>query len=69
MDQKTLKNSKYQTEEQIADRIRYIVAITGKGPIGKFVGRWWNAVDERGLPAHCVSILIHGRKVIAVDMS
>jgi len=55
MDQRTLKDSKYLSEEQLADRIRYIVGITGKGPIGKFVGRWWNALDERGLPAHCVN--------------
>mmetsp|Transcript_28678 Transcript_28678/g.72617 ORF Transcript_28678/g.72617 Transcript_28678/m.72617 type:complete len:380 (+) Transcript_28678:943-2082(+) len=55
MDAKTMKNSKHMTEEQIADRIRYVVAITGKGPIGKFVGKWWNAVDERGLPAHCIN--------------
>ncbi|CAD7959767.1 unnamed protein product [Amoebophrya sp. A25] len=55
MDAKTMKNSKHMTEEQIADRIRYVVAVTGKGPIGKFVGKWWNAVDERGLPAHCIN--------------
>ena len=48
MDAKTLKESKNMSEEEIADRIRYIVAITGKGPIGKFTGRWYNAVDERG---------------------
>jgi len=33
---------------------RYIVAVTGKGPVGKFTGKWMNAIDERGLPAHCV---------------
>lgn len=55
MDQKILAPSKHHSEEQIADRIRHVVAITGKGPIGKFVGRWWNAIDERGLGAHCVA--------------
>lgn len=55
MDQKTLKDSKYLSEEQLADRIRYVVAITGRGPIGKFVGKWWNAIDEKGLPAHCIN--------------
>lgn len=55
MDQRTLKDSKYLSEEQLADRIRYIVSITGKGPIGKFTGKWYNAIDERGLGAHCVN--------------
>ena len=55
MDQKTFKESKYMTEEHIADRIRYLVAVTGKGPVGKNTGRWFNAIDERGLPAHCVN--------------
>merc|ERR1712224_384557 len=36
-------------EEELEDLIRYMVAITGRGPIGKHTGRWCNAIDERGL--------------------
>jgi hypothetical protein len=42
------------TDEQMADSIRYITNITGKGPIGALTKEWCNAVDERGLPAHCI---------------
>ncbi len=55
MDQKTIKDSPNMSEEEIADRIRYLVAITGKGPVGAYTGKWTNAIDERGLMAHCVN--------------
>lgn len=42
------------TDEQLAESIRYITAITGKGPIGAMTKEWCNAVDERGLGAHCI---------------
>lgn len=29
--------------------------MTGKGPIGKLSGKWFNAVDERGVAKHCVA--------------
>lgn len=51
---KPLKLSKAHTDEAIADWQRYIVASTGQGPIGKLTGRWFNAVDERGLSSHSI---------------
>jgi hypothetical protein len=41
-------------EGEIADYVRYLVAITGQGPIGKYTKQWALPLDERGLPAHCV---------------
>jgi len=43
---------KGRSEEEYGDLCRYIVSVTGKGPIGKLTGKWFNAVDERGLHAH-----------------
>jgi len=54
MDELTLKPSKALTAEKILENKRHIVAMTGHGPIGKLSGKWMNAVDERGLPAHCI---------------
>jgi len=55
MDEKVLKPSKFHTDEQIQERHKFIVAITGKGPIGKLTGKWFNPVDERGLSQHCIA--------------
>lgn len=41
-------------QSQIADYVRYLVSITGHGPVGKFTKQWALPLDERGLPAHCV---------------
>lgn len=54
MDELTLKASKRHSKEEIMDRQRHIVAMTGQGPIGKLTGNWMNAVDERGLSSHCI---------------
>jgi len=45
-------DAKGRSEEELADLCRYIVSVTGKGPIGKLTGKWFDAVDERGLSAH-----------------
>jgi len=45
-------DAKGRSEEELADLCRYIVSVTGKGPIGKLTGKWFNPVDERGLSAH-----------------
>lgn len=50
-----MKASKFHTDEAIRDTQRYIVSVTGQGPIGKLAGSWMNAVDERGLAQHCVA--------------
>jgi hypothetical protein len=54
MDELTLKPSKAHTDDKIVENQRYIVSITGQGPIGKLTGKWLNPVDERGLANHCV---------------
>jgi hypothetical protein len=54
MDEVVVKPSKMHTDEAIAERHKYIVAQTGRGPIGMLTGKWFNAVDERGLAAHCI---------------
>lgn len=53
-DEYVLKPSKIHSDEEIAERHKYVVAITGQGPIGKLTGNWFNAQDERGLANHCV---------------
>eukprot|EP00933_Yihiella_yeosuensis_P055262 TRINITY_DN539_c1_g2_i1.p1 TRINITY_DN539_c1_g2~~TRINITY_DN539_c1_g2_i1.p1 ORF type:complete len:350 (+),score=77.23 TRINITY_DN539_c1_g2_i1:116-1165(+) len=55
MDEKVQKPSKFHTDEQIAERQKFIVAMTGQGPIGKLTGKWFNTVDERGLASHCIA--------------
>lgn len=54
MDEYVTQPSKMHSDEAIADRHKYIVATTGKGPIGMLTGKWFNPVDERGLASHCV---------------
>ncbi|CAK9068315.1 Probable cold shock protein A [Durusdinium trenchii] len=54
-DEKIMKPCKAHTDEQITERYKFIVAMTGQGPLGKLTGKWFNALDERGLPAHCVA--------------
>jgi len=54
MDEKSLKLSKNHSDETIMENHRYICSITGQGPIGKLTGKWFNAVDERGLANHCI---------------
>ncbi|CAE7687995.1 unnamed protein product [Symbiodinium sp. CCMP2456] len=54
-DEKILKPCKAHTDEAIVERHKFIVALTGQGPVGKLSGRWFNAIDERGLPAHCIA--------------
>jgi len=55
MDERVIKPSKFHTDEAIAERHKFIVAMTGQGPIGKLTGKWFNAVDERGLHAHSIA--------------
>eukprot|EP00440_Ansanella_granifera_P034831 gb/GFBE01037785.1/.p1 GENE.gb/GFBE01037785.1/~~gb/GFBE01037785.1/.p1 ORF type:complete len:356 (+),score=95.09 gb/GFBE01037785.1/:1-1068(+) len=54
-DEKVIKPSKFHTDEAIAERHKFVVAMTGKGPIGKLTGKWFNPVDERGLAAHAIA--------------
>jgi len=54
MDEYTIKPSKFHTDEAIASQHKFIVAMTGQGPIGKLTGKWTNTVDERGLSKHCI---------------
>jgi hypothetical protein len=54
MDEKIQKPCKMHTDEAIAERHKYIVATTGRGPIGMLTGKWFNPTDERGLHKHCV---------------
>jgi len=55
MDEKVQKPSRFHTDEQIAERHKFVVSVTGKGPIGKLTGKWFNPVDERGLHSHCIA--------------
>mmetsp|Transcript_108467 Transcript_108467/g.317333 ORF Transcript_108467/g.317333 Transcript_108467/m.317333 type:complete len:349 (-) Transcript_108467:44-1090(-) len=54
MDEYSMKTSKSHSEEQIAEQQKFIVAMTGQGPVGKLSGTWVNPVDERGLAKHCI---------------
>jgi len=54
LDEKIQKPSKMHSDEAIAERHKYIVATTGRGPIGMLTGKWFNPVDERGLHAHSI---------------
>ena len=40
MDEKVLKPSKSHTSDALAEQYKFIVAMTGKGPIGKLTGNW-----------------------------
>lgn len=55
MDEKTSKPSKMHAEEHVEDLQKFIVGLTGKGPIGALRGNWMNSVDERGLAKHCIA--------------
>jgi hypothetical protein len=55
MDEKIRKPSKFHGDEAIIERQKFIVAMTGQGPVGKLTGKWFNAVDERGLASHCIA--------------
>lgn len=48
------KPPKNHRDEVISEMHRFIVGITGQGPIGKCTKKWFNAIDERGLCSHCV---------------
>lgn len=52
MDERPSKPSKFHSDEEIAERHKFIVQSTGQGPIGKLTGKWVNMVDERGLAKH-----------------
>jgi len=54
MDELTLKPSQAHAADKMLDMQKFIVGMTGKGPIGPLSGKWMNAVDERGLGAHCI---------------
>jgi len=54
MDEKINKPPKQHSDEVIAEKQKYIVATTGRGPIGMLTGKWFNATDERGLHKHCI---------------
>eukprot|EP00929_Paragymnodinium_shiwhaense_P058543 TRINITY_DN29316_c0_g2_i1.p1 TRINITY_DN29316_c0_g2~~TRINITY_DN29316_c0_g2_i1.p1 ORF type:complete len:369 (+),score=89.53 TRINITY_DN29316_c0_g2_i1:82-1188(+) len=53
LDEKSLKVPKNHDDDSIAELHRFIVNMTGKGPIGKCTNKWFNALDERGLASHC----------------
>jgi hypothetical protein len=53
-DEKIQKPCKMHSDENIAERHKYIVATTGRGPIGMLTGKWFNPTDERGLHSHCI---------------
>lgn len=44
-----------RSQEEIDETIRYIVSITGRGPIGFLTKKWFDANDERNLMKHTVS--------------
>jgi hypothetical protein len=52
-DQPTMPTTR-ESDEKTRDFARYVCAITGKGPVGAVTKTWFNAVDQRGLGAHCV---------------
>jgi hypothetical protein len=54
MDEPTMPKSRSWTDEKVADYVRHVASITGKGPVGCLTKKWFNATDERGLGAHCV---------------
>jgi hypothetical protein len=51
-DEKVLAQGKIHSDEDIQERRRYLINITGKGNIGAFSNKWFNSVDERGLCNH-----------------
>jgi hypothetical protein len=53
LDEKSLKQGKMHSDEAIMERRKFVVANSGRGPVGP-CGKWFNAVDERGLAKHCI---------------
>eukprot|EP00927_Polykrikos_kofoidii_P080429 TRINITY_DN77297_c0_g1_i1.p1 TRINITY_DN77297_c0_g1~~TRINITY_DN77297_c0_g1_i1.p1 ORF type:complete len:359 (-),score=71.72 TRINITY_DN77297_c0_g1_i1:56-1132(-) len=53
LDEKVMKQSKSHSDEEIRDRTKYLVSLTGQGPVGRFSKQWMNSSDERGLCNHC----------------
>lgn len=51
-DERASKPSKAHSPEKIAEQHKFIVALTGQGPVGKLTGKWFDATDERGLCRH-----------------
>lgn len=57
MDQVEVKSKKGEggrTDEEIQETIRYIVSVTGKGPVGFLTKKWFDAQDERNIMKHSV---------------
>jgi len=54
MDEVSIKPSRAHTEEKILEQQKFVVAMTGQGPVGKVSGKWVNTVDERGLAKHSI---------------
>mmetsp|Transcript_114310 Transcript_114310/g.323783 ORF Transcript_114310/g.323783 Transcript_114310/m.323783 type:complete len:348 (+) Transcript_114310:100-1143(+) len=54
MDERAVGPSRAHSDAAVAEQQKFIVAMTGKGPIGKLTGQWSNTVDERGLAKHCI---------------
>jgi len=54
LDEKIQKAPKQHSDEVITELHKYVVATTGRGPIGMLTGKWFNAVDERGLHGHSI---------------
>jgi hypothetical protein len=54
MDEPTMPKTRSWDDEKVADYVRHVTSITGKGPVGALTKKWFNSVDERGLGAHCV---------------
>lgn len=54
LDEKPLSVPNQHSDEVIGEMQRFVVAVTGKGPIGPHSGKWMSSVDERGLSAHCI---------------
>lgn len=54
VDQPYVAKQESRKEEDVADLVRYVAAITGKGPVGALSKKWFNATDHRGLGAHCI---------------
>merc|ERR1719284_1689873 len=55
MDEHAMKPSKAHDEGKIEELQKFIVEMTGKGPIGPLTGKWMNPVDERGLAKHVIA--------------
>merc|ERR1711920_984519 len=47
MDEYSQKPAKMHSEERVEEQQRYVVRMTGHGPVGKLSGKWMNAVVEQ----------------------